>query len=414
MKIDPDQVPDRPRPILDWGNNFLGSGALHPGFRVGGAVWQPALLAFGTFRTALQSYDDGVQTTSEWANRLDFFFNLQLSGTERLFVGLRPTGTFSGETIEGLSEGTVNDFNTDVLSLFFEGDFGELFPNVDRKDTKSADYGFSIGRQPSGYQDGMLIADSIDSLGVIENTLLPRGGSDLQLTLLYGWNDIHRGDNIEDEQAQLVGAFVQADFPSSTINTDLVYVFNTEDETDGAYVGLSSVQRIGHMNSTFRILASTAIDTESASVGNGVLLSSELSWVPAYTENHVYVDAFWGIDRFTSAARGPDAGGPLGRVGILFASVGIGTYPSPLSSSVNDTGGGAVGYQMFFQHSRRQLIVEVGGRVETDVGDDSVAVGSRFQQAIGRHFVLQVDGYVSGQESRSPSYGGRVEWRIAF
>ncbi len=199
LSIDPDQVPDRPRPILDWGNNFLGSGVLNPGFRVGGAVWQPALLAFGTLRTSLQSYDDGEQTTSEWANRLDFFFNLQLSGTERLFVGLRPTGTFSGETIEGLSEGSVNDFNTDVLSLFFEGDFGELFPNVDRKDTKSADYGFSIGRQPLGYQDGMLIADSIDSLGVIENTLLPRGGSDLQLTLLYGWNDIHRGDNIEDE-----------------------------------------------------------------------------------------------------------------------------------------------------------------------------------------------------------------------
>ncbi len=45
--------PQRPKPILELGPRFLGTGTLDPGFEVpGGAVWQPALLIYGTYRTA--------------------------------------------------------------------------------------------------------------------------------------------------------------------------------------------------------------------------------------------------------------------------------------------------------------------------------------------------------------------------
>jgi hypothetical protein len=45
---------------------------------------------FGTYRTAIQTFEDGTERYSEWANRLDMFANLQLSGTERVLIGMRP------------------------------------------------------------------------------------------------------------------------------------------------------------------------------------------------------------------------------------------------------------------------------------------------------------------------------------
>ena len=41
-------------PILELGEPFLGTGPLDPGFEMpGGSVWQPSLLLYGTYRTAL-------------------------------------------------------------------------------------------------------------------------------------------------------------------------------------------------------------------------------------------------------------------------------------------------------------------------------------------------------------------------
>jgi hypothetical protein len=85
--------PQRPDPLLELGEDFLGTGTLKPGVGLPtGAVWHPSLLLFGTFRSALQTFDggEGVARTSEWANRLDLFAQLRLSATERLILGLRP------------------------------------------------------------------------------------------------------------------------------------------------------------------------------------------------------------------------------------------------------------------------------------------------------------------------------------
>ena len=54
------------QPLVELGEPFLGTGTLKPGFRLPtGAVWQPALLLFGTFRTAVQSSDGGTGRITE-------------------------------------------------------------------------------------------------------------------------------------------------------------------------------------------------------------------------------------------------------------------------------------------------------------------------------------------------------------
>lgn len=439
-----DGFPKRPKPIIELGEPFLGTGTLDPGIRLPtGAVWQPSLLAFGTLRTGLQTFTPGGSDnrTTEWANRLDLFFNLYLTGTERLVVGFRNfdrRGQFSGyvfESPDASLDGEFRDeFDADIEVLFFEGEFGEIFPNLDREDRGSLDVGFSIGRQPMFFQEGMLIQDTLDGVGVTRNTLLPKNTSNFRATLFFAWENINRGGfdpsitggslrgvNPEDSSGELYALLTSTDVRRSTIDADLVYVQSDDPLVgDMAAFGVSAVQRIGKMNSSFRVLGSFAVDDETAFSTDGVLLFSELSWTPVHSYNLIYVNNFVAVDTFSSAARGPATGGPLGRAGINFAAVGLGSYGAALSSTARDVVGGAVGYQMFFDNTRRQVIVEAAARIglEDDVAD-AFAATARFQTAIGRRLVLVVDGFV-GFDNGLPGqgdetlYGGRLELLTKF
>ncbi len=129
----------------------------------------------------------------------------------------------------------------------------------------------------------------------------------------------------------------------------------------------------------------------------------------------MYGNAFWGIDNFASVARGPDTGGPLGRTGILFATLGLGRFGAALGSRADDSVGAAIGYQKFLDDTRKQIILELGGRQSTNGDrDGAMALGARYQQAIGQHMVLQLDLYGSLQESRDDGWGTRVETRFEF
>jgi hypothetical protein len=423
-ELDLDAMPKRPKLFIEWGPDFLGNGNIPRGIELPtGAIWQPTLIVFGTYRTALQAFHRDDETASEWANQMDLFANLQLSGSERFLLGIRPMqedGRFTSYQFgpdNGFDDDTGwnDETNVEITTFFFEGDFGEIFPNLDREDRKHLDIGFSVGRQPLNYQAGMLINDSIDALGVTRNTLLPKGTSDLQLTFLFGWNDIHRGDNIEKSNQKLYGFFMAMDRHRTTINVDLVYVDDRNGDDDGFFWGVSDIRRIGHFNLSSRILGSHALEEESLAVGDGYLLFAELSWTPAWTDDNVYINAFLGIDDFTSAARDPSTGGPLGRTGILFQAIGMGRYGAPLGNQATESVGGAIGYQWFINPIKNQFIFEFGARQGTESGGlRSVAGGMRYRHVLGQHTVFQFDLFGTINESRDDDFGARLEFRFEF
>jgi hypothetical protein len=416
-----DSQPNRPRPLIELGEDFLANGKFSKGWRLPtGAVWRPQLIAFGSWRTAMQSVDTGDGSFTEWANRLDLNLNLRLSGTERIFVGFRPLdddGEFAGHRFDG-DEDWVGDLDAEVRTAFFEGDFGEIFPKLDGADRRPLDFGFSFGRQPITFQDGMLIDDVVDSFGLVKNSLRPGGSSNLRVTALYAWDEVHRSFSGEDgdaREANLAGIFTTVDLPSTTLELDAVHVDAGEDRQDGLVIGASATQRLDRFATTFRVLISTPYAEKGPAMDEGRVFFGEMSWTPKGTHDHVYVSAFAVDGTYTPAARDPELGGPLARAGILYQAPGIGRYGAALSSRASETVGGAVGWQRFFAHGRRQLILEVAGRSDTNGSDGSeVAGGARWQQAFGNRTLLQLDGFISAGEGRGPAYGGRVEMGLKF
>ena len=420
-----DALPARARPLFEIGPALLGTGPLDPGIELPtGAVWQPALWVFGQYRTAVDVYKNGDDTeVQEWANRLDLFANLRLSGTERVLVGfspLRDGDRFSGYHRRPESRrGFDDEFSGEPTALFFEGELGEIFPDADPFDAGGLDLGFTVGRQQLLFQEGLLINDTVDAVALTRDTIITKGLSvDTRLTGLYGWGNIHRSDNRRDDAAELFGVFSETDLQRSTVAIDAIYVTGGNDAgagTDGLFLGVGSTQRFGKLNTAFRLAQSVALDDGSAAVDTGTLLLAELSADPLGNNDVLYANGAWAAGRFTSAARDPTAGGPLGPVGILFASAGLGDYGTALNNRADDVVAGAVGYQMFFNEERTQVVTEIGGRVATDRSErDAVAVGLRLQQAIGERYVVQADGFVSREEARDIGYGARTEFLVRF
>ena len=412
---------------MELGPDLLGLGKINSGIELPtGAVWQPALFLLGGVRSALNIVEsDDRADLGEIAIRADVAFNLQLSATERIVLGFRPFnegGEFTNYQFEpDAGDGYNSEFNNDVEQFWFEGDFGELFPNFQRRNDDARlesnyEYGFSIGRQPLNFQDGLLLNDTMDAIGIVRNNLqLFERSPSTRLTFLYALNDVNRGDNRDDDDARLFGIFGETDTRRSTIEFDIAYV-NSSAGGDSINLGYGSTQRFGFWNSTFRLNASQALDDESAAAGDGILLFFELSRAPLGSHNVVYINGFVAIDDFTSASRGETTGGPLGRTGILYASPGLGRFSAPLSNRSSEASGAAIGYQWFFKHEQSNLIAELGVRNDRTGPDDNFegGLGLRYQHTIGRRWLFQTDLFAVDGDNRGSEFGLRTEINFAF
>ncbi|MDX1735163.1 MAG: hypothetical protein R3228_12390 [Halioglobus sp.] len=422
-----DSVPERVRPILEIGDTFLGAGNISPGITLPtGAVWQPNLIVWGELRTSIDYIDleydaSGDDESSAWAYRADLYGQLSLSQTDRIVVGVRnfsddsvaEEGGFPGRIFD--PDSTSNEGEFDVSLAFMELNLAELFPRVRTSGQRRAlDLDLAFGRQLVFAQEGMIANDFMDSVALSRNNISIPGGNTTRVSLFYAWNEVNRVNNQEDDDAQFFGLFTETDFPKSTVSLDIVGI-EGDDTEDGIWLGLSAVQRIGKINTAFRLVHSEPLDDDGPFTTDGTLLVSEVNWQPVKTLDNVYVNVFWGIDDYQPASRGDLTGNALGLVGISFAGVGLGGYGAALDSDAIESFGGAIGYQKFFANNRRQVIVELGGRESTDdLERAQAAIAARFQQAIGNRFVLRLDGFLVKREDLNEGWGARTELQVKF
>ncbi len=424
-------LPNRPRPIIELGTPFLGTGIIRKGITLpGGAVWQPSFLAFASSRSAVQGFRNDADDSqlTEAVTRLDLFGNLYLTQTERVVVGFRPLDRNGVFTTKTLSSSPDERFALDTAplnftpsTLFFEGDLAEMLPNLDRKDSKRLDYYISVGRQPLSFQDGALInEDQMDMLGLTKANLKIGSLINTRITGVWGWGQVTRQSatgNVTDSSAALFGLFSEIDTRRSTMEFDAVYVKGGSDSTgNGFHFGISDTRRFGGRSNTFRIMGSMPVGDSSRFNTQGFLIQNQIGFTPHHTDNWVYLTAFAGIGRFRSAARGQPTGGPGGPTGILFAAPGIGRIGAPLGNQVDDAVGGALGYQMFFANKRQQLLLEVGGRTrtkDTAPGVNQFGGVASYQAAIMRRWLLVVQGIGRyNTEAKTSLFAARTEIQL--
>ena len=435
VEADNRSLPPRPTLFFEVGDGFLDTGQLDAGFEVPvlESVWQPRLWSYFIYRAAVQSFDagnPGGQRESEFAHRLDLFVNLQLTGTEKILLGLRPLDNndpsrFTRYTFDGRSEGFNDELNYTPETLFFEGDLGSLFPVLDRTGVIPIDFGFTVGRQPITFQEGILINDTLDAVGLIRNNIPFPGFSNFRVSGLYSWNRNNRNDAGSGTESNLFGLFTAADGHVSTYNLDLIYV-NDDANSDGFYFGASAIQRIAAwdgVSTAFRINGSVALEDEVGNVpgnlgtvvGDGVLLTAEFSKHPHGSNDIMYFNPFLAIGNYTQAGREAVVGGPLANTGILFASPGLGNYLAEINPFTDDDVGAAIGYQAFWDSNRRNLILEIAGKHDYGGnGFDSLGFGAQLQQAVGRHVQLTFEAFYTLNEGRDDGAGARGEVQVVY
>ena len=423
-------IPFRPALFLELGDPFLDTGQLDAGFEVPilGAIWQPRLWSYFINRTTVQTFDNGAPgrlRDTEIANRMDLYANLQLTGTEKILLGLRPfdnnlPSRFTRYTFDGSNEDFNNELNLDIETLFFEGDIGSLLPKLDRAGIKPIDFGFTVGRQPFTFQEGIILNDTVDAVGFVRNNLVFPSTSNLRIAGLWAWDRLDRNDRNRGTDPNMYGLFVFADAHVSSYNLDMIYVDDNARNGDAFYIGASAIQRIralGGISSAFRINNSIALDEEIGGnvIGDGSLLSAEFSTIVLGSDDIAYINPFISIGNFTQAGREQILGGPLASLGILFASPNLSTYGAEVSPFTDDVVGFATGYQAFWDDHRRNLILEIAGRHDYDgQGFDQLGIGFQLQQAIGQHIQAQLEGFYTFNGERDDGVGARAELFIVY
>ncbi|HER26000.1 MAG TPA: hypothetical protein ENI69_02715, partial [Rhodospirillales bacterium] len=370
----PEQLPSRPTPLFELWQDYVNQGPYEYEFEFPtGMVVSPGLLLYGNLSTGLQITDNGVdQTKSEWVSTLDMFVNVTFSGTERFLIGMSPLKRQNGKkTRFELSPdySFKNENNARISVAFFEGEISEMFPKIDMEGRLPLDYEIAIGRQPVLSQGGVLINDTMDSIAITRSTVPIKGTNFARIGGLFAWNNVNRSNNIDDDDGLLYALFSSVEVAHSNIDIDLAYVDSSDaigDQFNVAATFIKPIIMFEHdVDTTIRIASSFTPDGETAQATDGTMLYTSFSWAPKKTVDLIYLNAFAANNDYAPAARA--AGGPLGITGLLFAPNGLGG--AAIGNAAKHTYGGALGYQMFFSPKlRRNLIFEIGGKVDNTTG----------------------------------------------
>jgi hypothetical protein len=468
--LEDEDIPRRVGPIIELGRGINQPGELAPGIEIfTGAVWQPALWVYGFSQTAYTKMDgpnppaNPQRGTAEIATRLNVFANLQLTGTERVLLHIRPLDRGGDYTRYKFSPDGDKDqviANSDIRLFFAEGEIAEMFPRWDPDDRRNLDIGVSLGLQPVFFQNGILINDNILSAAVAQKSIIFPGTSGARAALFYGWDNIHLGNTSRDKEddARLIGLFTEADMPKSTlVELDFAYV-DADDKRRGDQfnAGIGATTHRGAGNYALRLNYSQHFNNEEAlarrmgtSAGetsivddyDGFLLTGEYSREVSPHRDLIYANAYRAFDSFAPIARNAETAGPLTMIGITYAGVGWGAYRPALLPRGLESAGFAVGYQKFFDNERANLVLELAARKDMrgssrrakdgarraapGVSTTGRAIGLRFQRKFWNRFMWQVDAHYAryadcygmicaARPGRDHGFGVRSEIRVNF
>lgn len=441
-----EDLPPRAGALIELGRGINEVGELPHGIEMPtGAVWQPALWIFGSLRGAFLDSDRDPRALpgpngeiEELAVRMDLFANLQLTGTERVIAHIRPldgTGGFTRQVLgpEDDRRETRTDWSPEVL--FFEGDLGEMFPLLDPQDRGEGDLGFAVGKMPVEFQNGYLVRDEMVAVGLSKTNVQVPGSGGVRVLGLWGFDHVNESNGARDRRnVDLLGLFVEGDFPWGLLEMDLAATFADESRGRQVNAGIGWTGHSAGHNYSLHVNASqqdgqTVVhDPDPKKRRNvrpngqekdydGLLAVAGYSTEVSLAHDLLYANAWWAEGDFGRLASNGTP--PLGPIGLSFAGVGLGAYRPALWPRPLDSAGAALGVQKFFAAEKANLVLELAHRRDLEEEDEFGDTGGsaltlRFQRKFANRFMVQADAYRAWYGKGGNSTAARCELRVNF
>jgi hypothetical protein len=386
-------------------------------------------MAYGDLRTAVADNDNGKPAAngktyqSQVATRLNLDLDLNLTPTERIHAFMRPfdkTTAFTRFDLDGaVRDKFVPEFNTKLVTLFFEGDLGNMLAGLTGK-LRSFDIPIAGGLVPIFTQNGIWIQDAFKgaAIGITAKHSKDLDISNMDLTFFTGLDNVTSDAfGVGHGAGKIYGLAGFADLLKGYMEAGYGYV--EADDKDLSYnnVTLAFTTRFeGNVSNSVRLIGNFG-QKAAVQTANGLLVLVENSLVsPDPWVLVPYLNLFAGFDTPQSLARAADAGGVLGNTGINFQTDGLTGFPS-LDPHGHDTYGGATGVEYLF-NLNRSVIFE-GAVVEPRhstplVPGAEYAFGASFQQPLNNAWILRFDGMRGWLEKQRDIFGVRMELRRKF
>lgn len=384
-------------------------------------------MAYGDLRTAVADNDNGVRAAngktyqSQVATRLNLDLDLNLTPTERIHAFMRPfdkTTLFTRYDLDGIvKEKFVGEFNTKLVTLFFEGDLGNILAGFTGK-LRSFDIPIAGGLVPIFTQNGIWINDAFKgaAIGITAKHSKDLDISNMDLTFFTGLDRVTSDAfGVGHGAGKIYGLAGFADLLKGYMEAGYGYV--EADDKDLSYhnVTVAFTTRFeGNVSNSVRLIGNFG-QKAAVKTANGLLVLIENSLVSPNPWLFVpYLNLFAGFDSPQSLARAADAGGVLGNTGINFQTDGLTGFPT-LDFHGHDTYGGAAGVEYLF-NLNRSIIFE-GAAVEpmrSNPQGAQYAFGASFQQPLNNAWILRFDGMRGWLDKQRDIFGVRMELRRKF
>jgi hypothetical protein len=384
-------------------------------------------MAYGDLRTGVASNDNGGPPVngktqqSRAAARLNLDLDLAFTATERIHAFVRPLdrgGSFTRYEISGgVQDKFVHELNAKLVTLFAEGDLGQMFAGLISRPTPVA-LPIAGGLIPITTQNGIWIEDAFTGFatGITARNSRRLDISNFDVTVFTGLDRVLTDAvPLGHGKAKLYGA--AGFFDTLKGYVELGYGYLGADENDLSYHNLTAAytRRYGNLiNNSVRLIGNFG-QKATVKTANGLLLLVENSLLTSRPSTLVpYLNLFAGFDTPQSLARAADAGGVLRNTGINFQTDGLTGYPT-LDARGHDTWGGALGVEYLFNLDR-QVVFEgsVVERMRNSTLGNQYAIGASFQQPLTSTWILRLDGMRGWLQRQKDIFGVRLEIRRKF
>jgi hypothetical protein len=421
------------RPLLEWGRELYGSGPFREASDFLGRknLIHEQFLMYGDWRTGIAYNDDGKNSFSRLATKLNLDLDLKITATERIhafFTPLDQDGEFTRWDIGGdFPDRAQLILDPDPDALFFEGDLGRIAEGITDQRNR-LDLPFAGGIMPLLFHNGIWMEDAITGFAA---TIPARNSpaldiSNADFTFFAGFDRVDTGAIPNENKAHIFGfnSFIEACQGYWEIGYGYTEGLDEFNDFDYHNLAVSFTRRyFGHLSNSVRVISAMGQDLggNRPYTANGVLLLVENSLITHKPSTLVpYFNAFVGLDHPQSIARNAGAGGILKNTGINFESDNLTGFPK-LEDTANDTYGGAIGIEYLFNLDQ-QIVLEVAGLdvIGSDNDPDRKAkgaqygVGARYQLPIANDWLIRFDTIVAARNHEDDLFGVRFEIRNKF